>query len=134
MPPVNVSCSVAAQLKNARSTPIGLRLKPVSSVWFAETGSSLPRRELEARPDVVGDIGRHPEPGADALSMALGLTVLVDRLVTVAQVAREPDVRAHGGGDASLDCRGAAPVPRAAAGVGARAGAPWPARAGRAAP
>ncbi len=60
-------------------------------------------REREPELDVVRNVGRRPEPRADAVPMAFGFDLLVDRLVAVAQVAREPQVRTRGGRDPRLD-------------------------------
>ena len=45
------------------------------------------RRELESDADVLGDVGRNAEPSTEPLPIALDLGVLVDGLVTVAQIA-----------------------------------------------
>ena len=105
LPPVNVSSSVAAQLKNARSMPICLRLKPVSRVWFAEIGSSVPDASCSPTPNLLGHVGGHAEAGADTMPVALGFSVLVDRLVAVAKIAREPQRGRRRRGDARLGGR-----------------------------
>ena len=80
-----------------------LAIEPGVERLVGRDGIVAAGREREPELDVLGDVGRHAEPRADAVAMALAFDLLVDRLVAVAQIAREPQVRTGGGRHPRLD-------------------------------